>query len=128
MDKDKDEEDENECKECSVGEDIEAEEEGIVHKEVRSPGQPSRSEVEKHELTHIPFRVWCEHCVRGRGKSAPHLKIEKDSDEGEVPKIEIDYCFQKKEDEAKNITTLVMKESPSGCIASIVAPHKGKED
>ena len=128
MDKDKEEEDENECKECSVGEDIEAEEEGIVHKEVRSPGQPSRSEVEKHELTHIPFRVWCEHCVRGRGKSAPHLKIEKDSDEGEIPKIEIDYCFQKKEDEAKNITTLVMKESPSGCIASIVAPHKGKED
>ena len=49
-------------------EDLEAEEEGVCHKEVTDPGQPSRAEREQHELTHIPFRSWCPHCVRGRGK------------------------------------------------------------
>ena len=64
------------CEPCGagLGEDMEAEEEGIVHKEVRAPGQPTKAEREHHYLTHIPFRSWCQHCVRGRGKSAHHLK------------------------------------------------------
>ena len=33
---------------------------------------PSESEVEQHELTHLPFRNWCRHCVRAKGKESPH--------------------------------------------------------
>ena len=29
-------------------------------------------EVEQHELTHLPFRNWCRHCVRAKGKESPH--------------------------------------------------------
>ena len=109
--------------------DIKAEEEGVKHKEVRPPGEPSKSEVEHHEMTHIPYRSWCAHCVRGRGKSAHHPNKTKDEDKADrIPMIEIDYCFQKKESETKHVTTLVLKESPSGCIGSIVAPSKGRED
>ena len=34
---------------------------------------PSEAEVEQHELTHLPFRSWCRHCVRcqGQGESTP---------------------------------------------------------
>ena len=33
------------------------------------PVLPSESEVEQHELTHLPFRRWCRHCV-SRAKGA----------------------------------------------------------
>jgi hypothetical protein len=36
------------------------------------PKLPSRAEVDEHEKTHLPFRNWCRHCIRGRGKEAPH--------------------------------------------------------
>ena len=36
------------------------------------PVLPSESEVEQHELTHLPFRSWCRHCVRAKGKESPH--------------------------------------------------------
>ncbi len=117
-----------------AGEELEAEEEGVVHRGVRDPGQPSKAEREQHELTHIPFRSWCHHCVRGRGKTMPHMyKGTKLDEEDELPTISMDYCFQKKGDHEqdehmKMITTLVMKESPTGNIISIVAPKKGRED
>ena len=30
-----------------------------------SPERPSPREVEEHELTHVPFRSQCTHCIRG---------------------------------------------------------------
>ena len=35
------------------------------------PVLPSEAEVEQHELTHLPFRSWCRHCVRAKGKESP---------------------------------------------------------
>ena len=34
---------------------------------------PSRAEIEEHELTHLPFRNWCRHCVKGRARK-PHTR------------------------------------------------------
>ena len=31
------------------------------------PRQPSHQETEEHEMTHLPFRSWCRHCIMGRG-------------------------------------------------------------
>ena len=39
-------------------------------KKMNSPMKPSREEVETHNSTHLPYRNWCRHCVRGRGKEA----------------------------------------------------------
>ena len=36
------------------------------------PVLPSEAGVEQHELTHLPFRHWCRHCVRAKGKESPH--------------------------------------------------------
>ena len=30
------------------------------------PVKPSAAEVENHMVTHLPFRDWCPHCVRGK--------------------------------------------------------------
>ena len=30
------------------------------------PRQPSQREKEEHEMTHLPFRSWCRHCIMGK--------------------------------------------------------------
>ena len=39
------------------------------------PGAPSKQEVLEHQLTHIPFRLWCPHCVAGRRVSGHHVTV-----------------------------------------------------
>ena len=36
----------------------------------RTPMLPSQSEIDEHNLTHLPFRDWCPFCIRGRGLSS----------------------------------------------------------
>ena len=84
------------------------EEEGEEGREPRagaSPQTPSRLEREQHELTHTPYRSWCEHCVRARGRSRPHQKkSQEEKEEATVPRISFDYFFFSEEEEAANKT------------------------
>ena len=47
---------------------------------MNDPKLPSKAEVEAHNLTHLPYRNWCKHCVRGRGKDLPHERAKRDTD------------------------------------------------
>ena len=54
--------------------DDDQERDGVVAQAERArplpqPRLPSREEVQEHELTHIPYRSWCVHRVRGAGRS-----------------------------------------------------------
>ena len=40
--------------------------------------------------THLPFRNWCRHCVRGRGTEMPHQRV---TGERELPEIHFDFAF-----------------------------------
>ena len=48
---------------------------------------PHRREVQEQELTHMPYRSWCVHCVRGAGRSDAHRRRsrqdEEESDKGD---------------------------------------------
>ena len=60
------------------------------------PRLPSRQEVQEHELTHIPHRSWCVHCVRGAGRSDAHRRrARQDEEEREqhMTTWSIDYAF-----------------------------------
>ena len=35
-------------------------------KKIQDPKAPTKEEREEHEKTHLPFRNWCKHCIRGR--------------------------------------------------------------
>ena len=48
--------------------------EGQAAKVIRAPIRPSQQEVDEHMLTHIPFRSWCPHCVKGKAVNSPHLR------------------------------------------------------
>ena len=96
---------------ASPAEEVTAEEE--VHGERRTvrmtdPKKPRPEEILEHEKTHLPFRNWCRHCVRGRGKEAPHVKQTTDP---VVPEVHMDFCFLGEEGEpGKTLTVIVVKE------------------
>ena len=66
------------------------EQEAVTPAVARDPGMPSQEEREVHNITHLPFRPWCEFCVRGRGKDRCHRRLES---EGDQAKMSVDYGF-----------------------------------
>jgi len=109
-----------------------AEEEGREPKVRTRIKGPTKKEREEHEATHIPFRVWCRHCVRGRGRNSHHKKAEgEDKDVGEqrVPKISMDYHFMSKDDEsAQKNPILTMVDEKTGAVYARAVGHKGIGD
>ena len=53
-----------------------------------APEEPTAQEREEHMLTHMPFRSWCRHCFRGRGKEEPCRQGQGDP---EHPEVHMDY-------------------------------------
>ena len=52
---------------------------------------PTQEERDQHMINHEPFRSWCEHCVRGRGRGQPHKSS--DSSKNAIPIFVFDYLF-----------------------------------
>ncbi len=73
------------------------EEPPVAAKALPDPYQPTEQEIDQHDLTHLPYRSWW-HCVRGRGKSHAHHKLEADKSHT-VPHVSFDYVFLGQEDE-----------------------------
>ena len=66
-----------------------------------APVRPSTKEVEEHMVTHMPFRSWCPHCVRGKAKGKHHRN--QDRTNHRMPTVALDYAYMK-EDNAVWIT------------------------
>ena len=75
-----------------VDDDDTEEQEGLPAKVMDSPTAPSRQEVLEHNCTHIPFRSWCAHCVRGKAKANKH-SITGGSEASDIPIVSFDYAF-----------------------------------
>ena len=73
-----------------------AEEQEEEAREVRSPPTPetpSEEQVRQHRLTHTPFRSWCPHCVKGKGREDHHTKSRQNDVYMGIPKLASDYFF-----------------------------------
>ena len=57
---------------------------------VADPKLPSAEEVEIHNLTHLPYRSWCHHYVRGKGKTMDPRRAGRAK---MIPGLHVDYCF-----------------------------------
>ena len=88
---------------------------------VQDPAEPSAEERRAHSMTHLPFRSWCRHCVRGRGKEEPCRKIE-DAQVG--PEVHLDFMFRGEETGGKTLTIVVARERSSKAVMASVAPKK----
>ena len=94
-------------------------------KGIKVDERPTQEEVDLHELTHLPFRSWCAHCVKGKAKGLPHHKSDSNST---IPVVSIDYTFMrdgKKEDDESGMPIMVLKDRETGKILSRVYPAKG---
>ena len=69
----------------------EAEEEAEVPRKAREPSEPTDEERRRHEMTHLPFRSWCPHCVRGRMANPPHRDLGPPPGQMGVPEVAMDY-------------------------------------
>ena len=75
--------------EAMVLDDVEDEEECAPVRLAPDPGEPTAEEVESHRTTHLPYRSWCEDCVKGRGSGEQH----RSGPAGRVPVISCDYLL-----------------------------------
>ena len=86
---------------------------------------PTQAEVDEHNMTHLPYRSWCTHCVLGRGEAHPHHKS--GDEERDVPELHMDYCFMGKVEE-KAQPILVVKERDTRMMCSMLMGEKGTVD
>ena len=61
----------------------------------KGENQPSSQEFQEHMPTHIPYRSWCAHSVRGRGRSDPHRSGGGRRGPSDHSHLAIDYGFLK---------------------------------
>ena len=92
-------------------------------KKMQDPKVPKQEEIDEHNKVHLPYRSWCRHCVRGRGRAAAHQQ----SKEAHVtPEIHFDFLFflGKEGEPGKTIPVAVVKERASGMLMASVVPKK----
>ena len=68
----------------------------VKPKMLKVPGEPSESERRLHELTHLPYRDWCDHGVRSKGRQS-HAAKKNDRQ----PVIQIDFSFLSTENDLR---------------------------
>ena len=104
---------------------------------VRSPGMPSAAERAEHNITHWPYRNWCEHCVKGRALGQAHRSMKGEFAESDVARVLMDYGYLHEEEtvveddhgekkEAKiSLTTMVMVETMNASVWAYALDAKG---
>ena len=92
----------------------------------RDPCAPTRAQWEEHQATHLPFRIWCPHCVAGRLDNPPHRRV--GEHESEVPEVHFDYAFCRRRDEERVVTLLLLKHRQTKAVRCWVVPQKGALD
>ena len=91
-------------------------------KKMQDPTLPSQEEVDEHNKAHLPFRSWCRHCVRGRGREASHQRTKEKPGMSEV---HFDFFFMGKEGQpGRTIPIAAVKERLTGMLMASVVPTK----
>ena len=66
-------------------------EEGQDPRERKAPMKPSPEDVARHNLTHIPRRMWCKVCAEADMQEDPHKKSKIDHKDNGIPEVHMDY-------------------------------------
>ena len=91
-----------------------------------APREPTAAERLRHEATPVPYRAWCQQCVRGRGRCKPHFRKTEPNAENASPKLSMDYFFLGSEgvDAAEN-PMFVLADEENGHRYTRMVEHKG---
>ena len=104
--------------------------EGPEARGLPAPTEPTKAEVEWHNLTHVPHAPWCSVCVRGRGRDRRHEAqgAEARADSESWPYIQVDYFFMKYRDEEVAQPYLSAVDSKYGRCMAVKCVTKGSQD
>lgn len=92
----------------------------------RHPGDPTKAEVDEHNLTHCPYRSWCPVCVEAQGKEDPHYRATKEDLNNEAPVVSMDYKeLSEYSDDKVSLTTIVCRDKWTKSVAAHAVKAKG---
>ena len=89
------------------------------------PREPSAAEVARHNLTHMPYRSWCPHCVAARRANEPHHR---GSEERHKPLLVLDYCWVTDIGSEDGTWALVGRMYPNRALFAVMCENKGATD
>ena len=81
-----------------------------------SPKEPTKAEIERHMLTHLPYCSWCKYCIAGRRPNSHHRR---QRNERSIPMLSCDYGFFR-DPGGPLITFLAVQVKPYGVSCSVV--------
>ena len=90
-------------------------------KHMYDPELPSSAEVLEHHLTHLLYRTWCPHCIKGRGKETKHATQKVDAE----PTVDSSFPG---DEMGQRLTLLVVVERHTKMEKAIVVPSKGSTE
>ena len=102
-----------------------------IGKGYSEPQEPTPEMINRHNLTHLPYRSWCPHCVAARRANAPHKS---GSQVRQKPVFVADYCFiSDSKTEGDNLTALVgamypPKSDAPKALFAVICERKGASD
>ena len=86
------------------------------------PRKPTQTEIEEHDLTHLPYRNWCSICVKIKRKDLDH-RTSVEAERG-LSEYSFDYCFPGDEFGFK-LTVMAGKEKNTGMTFATAVPTQG---
>ena len=93
---------------------------------IKAPTKPSAEDVATHNLTHMPYRSWCKHCVACRRGNAPHVS-RLDAPRA-IPLLVADYCYIRDSIDQDLTTVLVCRIYPWRISFATVVDMKGRDE
>ena len=90
-------------------------------KGLKQPGEPTLTERLEHELTHLPFRPWCEVCLKAKSKQAKSKTLSL-----RQPVLQMDFSFLSDKPGEDQITILNVVDVLSNMALSVVIPTKAR--
>ena len=90
------------------------------------PLSPSLEEQAKHNLTHLPFRSWCRHCVMGKALEDPHKRQPKAPDDA-TPLLRTGYTYITRAGSKTEATCLTVHDSKTNGIYCTLCLSKGND-
>ena len=85
-----------------------------------------------HELTHMPYKAWCDHCIAMRGLQDRHQQLSEGSDR-DTPTISFDIAYtgvsgDNKSEAGHKLAILVAHDTSTGSVLALPMPSKAKPD
>ena len=82
----------------------------------RLPYEPTDAERLSHSVSHLPFREWCSHCVKGLARDWPHRSDYRPPPD--IPTVAMDEV----------LTNLAVREKPFQSVGATVLPDKSASE